>query len=234
MNIATTIGYDATGANVGHLPRGQHAAYVTGSGSVPWSAAQLAADPGVIQIDQAPVDTPVNELADVLDIERGAATLEDLVTWVRAALANFHDGARPGQRSPAVYCSRKGTFGVSAVVKTLNAAKLTGIGLWIADWNNNVSQATTEVGSSVPGSGNPYPVIGRQYRNAGSFDVSIFSVPWLTARSVKHDRPQAPPGQWLDPSAFTWGSAVVVGNGLDGKLHSFRFNPTSGGWDRLG
>lgn len=231
MSIATIAGYDATGANVTHLPSGQHAGYVTGSGSVPWSAAQLGADPGVIRIDQSPVNTALDELADVLDVENGAATIADVVPWCRAALANFHAGARPGQRSPAVYCSRKGTFSVTNVVNALTAAKVTGIGLWIADWNNDLAQATREVSDSVPGLANPYPVIGRQWQNAGTFDRNVFSVPWLTARSVKLDRPDPPPGQWLDKTAWTWADVVTLGTGLDGKIHAFRF--VAGHWVKV-
>ena len=35
-------------------------------------------------------------------------------------------------------------------------------------------------------------------------------------------KPPVPPGQWLNPSEWTWKDAYVTGVGLDGALHLFR------------
>src|SRR5260370_22686352 len=103
MTIATVPVYDATHANIFHLPHGQAAGYSTGSGGVPWTRGDWVAHPGAVQIDQSPVNTSLDELADVLDVETGAATVADVPGWAEAAAANFFTGARPGQRHPAIY-----------------------------------------------------------------------------------------------------------------------------------
>ncbi len=177
MTIATVTVCDATRANIGHLPHGQAAGYATGSGDVPWTAADWAAHPGAVRIDQAPVNTPLNELCDVLDVERGAATLADCAPWCEAATANVAAGKRPGQRHPAIYMS------LSMVTPVVNALIAGGIsegpGLWIAHWGITAGEARTVVQIA----GGPFPVIGVQYRNAGLYDVSVFSRPWLDAVS---------------------------------------------------
>lgn len=223
MTIATQIVFDATGSNVSHLPPGTAAGYTTGSGGIPWSAAEWAAHPGAVRIDQdAAASDPT---ADVLDVEAGAATVAECPGWAKRALADYHGARRAGQRSPAIYVSRSS---VTNVVNALIAGGVTsGVGLWVADWNNNQAAATAE----VAGASGPFPIVGRQFRNAGAYDVSVFSVPWLT--TVSAGKPDAPPGQWTDPKAWTWKSAILVGVGLDDKSHSFRFDPAIGDWGRL-
>ena len=41
---------------------------------------------------------------------------------------------------------------------------------------------------------------------------------------------EAPPGQWDDPVTWTWADCVLIGKGLDGKLHVFSFDPETGTW----
>jgi hypothetical protein len=191
MTIATVPVYDATHAGIASLPPGQAAGYSTGSGIVPWTAADWAAHPGAVRIDQSPVNTALDELCDVLDVERGAATTGDCPSWCEAAAANFAAGKRPGQRHPAIYMSLDS---VTAVVNALIAAGITeGPGLWIANWN------LTEAGARivVQLAGGPFPVIGVQYGNRGSYDVSVFSVPWLQAVSGG-GAPPAPPANWTE------------------------------------
>jgi len=175
--IATRPGYDATGANLAHVPSDGvlRALYVTGSGGVPASAAQLAANPHCLRIDQSPVNTAIDETADVLDYESGAAGAGQLAPWAKAALANYHSAKRPGQRLPAIYMSRSN---VTAVVNALIAGGVkSGVGLWVADWNYNPSEAAAEVSAAT----GPFPVIGRQYSNKGGgglYDLDVFSTPW--------------------------------------------------------
>ncbi len=176
MNAATVEGYDATGVNVEYLPVGQVAGYVTGTGGVPWTSAQWAAHPGAVRIDQSPVNTPADETADVLDYESGAAALADLAPWAKAALANFRNGTRPGQRSPAIYASASN---ITAVVNTLIAGGITsGIGLGVADYSVSEAEATLAVANAS----GPFPVVWYQYSDqggGGTYDLGIFSVPWL-------------------------------------------------------
>jgi hypothetical protein len=186
MAQLTTV-YDCMGSNLGNfnVPAGVlMAAYVTGSAGVPWSAAQLGAHPGAVLIDQSPIDTPADELADVIDMEHEAATLEDLAPWVHAARLNYDLGARPGQRKPTVYMSRSN---VTPVVNTLIAAGIVdGVYLWVAE-GMTAKQATSELN----GAGGPFPIVGIQYQFNELYDVSLFSTQWLDTVSIK--APAAPP-----------------------------------------
>jgi hypothetical protein len=226
VTVSVVQGYDATHSDISSLPRGQAAGYVTGMDGIMWTEEDWAAHPRAVRIDQSPVNTSLDETADVLDYENGAATISDIADWAKAAFANYHAAARPGQRSPAIYMS---AGNVTAVANALTAAKITGVGLWIASWTGNQSAAIAQVAS---GSG-PYPVIGVQYEDAGAYDVDIFSVPWLTTVSAvpsPHAKAQVPPGQWNDPFAWTWAQVSVLGTGEDGKNHMFSLNTASGTW----
>jgi hypothetical protein len=175
MTIATTTVCDAIRANVSHLPKGRAAGYSTGSGAVPWGAGEWKAHPGAVRICQDPGATDTT--ADVLDVEAGAATIGVAARWAEAAAANVAAGKRPGQRHPAIYMS------LSMVTPVVNALVhggiAEGVGLWVANWNLTEAEAAALVAHA----GGPFPVIGVQYRNAGTYDVSVFSRPWLDAVS---------------------------------------------------
>ena len=183
MTIATVTVCDAIRANVCHLPKGMAAGYTTGSGVVPWGAAEWKAHPGAVRICQDPGAT--DETADVLDVEQGAATIGVAARWAEAAAANVAAGKRPGQRHPAVYMSLSM---VTPVVNALIAGGIhSGVSLWVANWNLTEAEAA----ALVQHAGGPFPVVGVQYRNAGTYDVSVFSREWLGA--VSGDRPE---GKW--------------------------------------
>jgi hypothetical protein len=173
MTITVVTVCDAIHANVSHLPKGMAAGYTTGHGPVPWTAADWKAHPGAVRICQDPGAT--DETADVLDVEQGAATIGGVARWAEAAAANVAAGKRPGQRHPAIYTSLSS---VTPVVNALVAGGIhEGVGLWVANWNLNAAEATALVAHAA----GPFPVIGVQYRNAGTYDVSQFSKDWLTA-----------------------------------------------------
>ena len=191
MTIATTTVCDATHANISHLPKGAAAGYTTGHGGVPWTAADWKAHPGAVRICQDP--SASDTTADVLDVEAGAATVRVAAAWAESAAAHVNAGTRPGQRHPAVYMSLSS---VTPVVNALVAGGIhSGIGLWIANWNLTEAEAT----ALVVHAGGPWPVIGVQYRNAGAYDVSVFSRLWLAA--VSGDPVPRPPagfhGEWV-------------------------------------
>jgi hypothetical protein len=190
MTIATTTVCDAIRANIGHLPKGQAAGYSTGTGIVPWGPADWKAHPGAVRICQDPGATDTT--ADVLDVEAGAATVGVAARWAEAAAANFAAGKRPGQRHPAVYMS------LSSVTPVVNALVhggiREGVGLWVANWNLTEAEAAVLVAHA----GGPFPIIGVQYRNAGTYDVSTFSRPWLAAVSGDPAaRPAGFHGEWV-------------------------------------
>jgi len=205
MSVETVPVYDAIRTLVSSLPHGQAAGYATGSGSIPWGAAEWAAHPGAIRIDQSP--DAHDKTADILDVETGAATVADCVPWVRAAAANFAAKTRPGQRHPAIYVNLSN---LTPVVSSLAAAKITGVSLWIANWNLTQPQAQSMVNLAS----GPYPVIGVQYHNAGLYDVSVFSKPWLDAVSG----PAVPPPP-ADPPPPPHPGLVYVALGKVPVLH---------------
>lgn len=175
MTIATVTVCDAIRVNAGHLPPGRAAGYTTGSGDVPWGASDWAAHPGAVRIDQDPAAS--DKTADVLDVESGAATIADCAPWCEAAAASVAAARRPGQRHPAVYCSESN---VTAVVNALVTAGIkSGPSLWVANWDLTQAQAA----AMVEAAGGPFPVIGVQYGNRGTYDVSVFSAAWLAAVS---------------------------------------------------
>jgi len=222
MTIQSVPGYDATHENIGHLPKGQAAGYITGSPKVQWADADWAGHPGAVRIDQSPVITAADVRCDMVDLENGAVTLAELAEVVRDAQQAYKTGLRPGQRWPGVYCSRAM---VTPAVNSLAAGGVLSCPLGVADWNNNVSMARAEIEQAS----GPYPIVWRQYANDGTYDSGVFSVPWLV--EVSAARPPAPPGQWLDPHAWTWKSAVQSGVGMDGQYHAFHL--TGGTWEKI-
>ena len=189
MPVNTVTVCDAIHANIGHLPKGQAAGYSTGSGDVPWTAADWKAHAGAVRIDQDPAAS--DPTADILDVESGAATIADVAPWAEAAAAAYATGKRPGQRHPAIYMSLSN---VTPVANALVAAGITsGPGLWVANWNLTAAEATALVVSG----GGPFPIIGVQYRNAGTYDVSVFSASWLS--DVSGDPPAHPAPEPAQP-----------------------------------
>jgi hypothetical protein len=223
--MTTVQVFDATHDNVSHLPAGRAAGYSTGTGThIKWTAADWAAHPGAVRIDQDPAAS--DPTADVLDVEAGAATPASAPGWAMRAAADYARAARPGQRRPAIYMSRSQ---VTAVCNALAAGGVTsGVGLWVADWNKTRAQAEAEVAAAS----GPYPVIGVQYANSGLYDVSVFSEAWLKETSVTHPAaPPVPPGPWNDPDAWNWTDVAIVGVGLDGRFHLFHLE--GGTWVKI-
>jgi hypothetical protein len=203
--MSTTVVLDCTGSNLGKfaLPAGALlAGYDTGSSGIAWTKAQYAAHPGTVRIDQ---DAGASDYtADILDVERGAATPAECAHWYQQALARYHGGARPGQRHPGIYVSASG---VTAVANALIAGGFQfGPGLWVANWNLSDPQAIAEVAAAA----GPFPVIGVQWRDAGLFDVSVFSTAWLAAVSgtVAAPPPVVPPVAHQYPVPASTGVSV--------------------------
>lgn len=186
--MSIVLGYDVTHQFIDKAPKGQLAGYVTGSPDIMWTAADWAAHPGAVRIDQSPVNTALDESADVLDVEKGAATFADCAPWAKAALANFACAARQGQRRPAIYMSASN---VTNVANALVAGGVTsGVGLWVADWNLTQAQAVQDV---LTASG-PFPVVAVQFTDSpGFYDVDVFSGAWLADQSHPDNWTYGPP-----------------------------------------
>lgn len=171
--MTVSLVYDAIGANVHLLPPGARwvAGYTTGSGGVPWSAAQFGQHPGAIRICQDPQLT--DDTADMADIEPLAGEYSAIAGWYRRAQAARAAGKRPGQRPPGFYASASN---IPAVRDHLIAGGIThGPALWIAHWN--VGEAAADAALTEAG---PFPVAGFQFTNLGSYDVSVFDDRYLT------------------------------------------------------
>lgn len=231
--MSLVVVYDVTAANYGSAPKGvQLALYGTGTSKVAATAAMLKDNPNAVIIDQTPSATAYDDTADVDDYESGAVTLAELAPRAKARIAAYKSAKRVGQRMPLVYASKSNLTPVAnALVK---GGVISGVGLWVADWNLTQAEATAEVTAAS----GPFPVIGVQFKNAGPYDISIFSATWLAARSAiaKPAPPKAtaPPGQWLNPGQWSWkGTPIITGTGLDNQEHAFAFNPDANNWSRI-
>ena len=155
-----TIAYDVTAANYARVPSGQRCGYTTGSPDIAWTLAMWQANPGAVRICQDAAASDAT--ADVLDVEKGAATPGECAGWVKRALASFAANTRPGQRRPAIYCSASA---VTSVVNALNAGGvISGVGLWVASWGIGEPAAAGDVLKAA----GPFPVITEIGMSAGS------------------------------------------------------------------
>jgi putative peptidoglycan binding protein len=179
--IATALVYDAINGAAATIPAGQRAAgYTTGSSGIAWTAASWAAHPGAVRIDQ---DASARDhTADVLDVESQAATPAECPAWIKAARASFSDSTRPGQREPAIYCNQST---LTPVVNALIAGGVTDAPIWLA--RPGIPQVTAH--DQVASASGSFPIIGVQYHWGSSYDISVFSLPWLTAVSGSPAQP---------------------------------------------
>lgn len=165
------VGNDAIHANIGHLPPGQAAGYDTGTPGIRWTANDWITHPGAVRIDQ---DGGSDPAADVLDVERGAATPPDCPDWARRAIRDFEAAARPGQRQPAIYASASS---ITPVVNALIAGGVSsGVGLWVANWSLSSAQAFADVLDAA----GPFPIVAVQWRSLQFYDEDVFSGAWLS------------------------------------------------------
>src|SRR5690242_9680315 len=142
--------HDAIHANVGQLPPGQAAGYTTGTSDIRWTSADWAAHPGAVRIDQD--FAALDPSADVLDVERGAATFADCPVWSKRAIEDFNAAVRPGQRRPAIYFSASSVHDV--VNALVNGGVNSGVGLFVASWGIGESAAMAEVEAAS----GPFPI----------------------------------------------------------------------------
>lgn len=185
MEVTTVIDCKSSNLSVTMAPEpGLMAGYGTGTPDVQWTAAQIAAHPGMVLFDQSPLNTSTDETLDVFDVENMAGTLGDIPGWLIGARANFTAGQRPGQRWPALYMSRST---LTPAANVLEAAGITGnVPIWLAE--PMPEQAAIDTVNQASG---PWPIIGVQYLFAGPFDVSVVSASWLA--NVSGRRPPTPP-----------------------------------------
>ena len=229
MTAAVLDGADATSGGLAQIPPGFVVGlYVTGTGGVPATAAQLAAYPGAVRYAQWP-DLAVDEAvhADVLDVETNAATAADCAPWAASAQASYAAAVRPGQRHPAIYC---GDGGQTAYVNAMVAAGITsGVGLILVNWDLTRDQAVAVVqaNAALPAAGNPFPVVGVQYGEGGggAYDLDIYLASWVNTVSGGGGTPQITAGATgpavarMQGLLNDWGAAPqLVTDGVFGPL----------------
>lgn len=185
----TTV-WDCEGATLASLtipPGVLMAGYITGSGPVPWTAAQFAAHPTAIRIDQSPVDTPFDETADMIDVEPQAGTVPGVPEWVHGAWTSYRTGQRPGQRTPTVYVFQSE---LTPVANTLDAAGITsGVNFYLSE-----PMPEHAAMSLLENAGGPFPLVGVQYEFNDNYDVSLVSTGWLNNVSANAPAPAPKPG----------------------------------------
>lgn len=216
MTGGYVVGYDAIRVNAGSMPRGAqiYAGYSTGWGDVPWTEelfAQYATALGpCLHYDQDPAASDAT--ADVLDVERGAATIADASWWAKRALSDFKSGRRPGQRTPAIYMSASN---VTPVVNELISGGVTsGVGLVVANWSISEAQAVHDVLAAA----GPFPIVGVQWADPGPYDIDILSRDWLLHQSGKPaphpdpPKPTPPPAPAPKPAPPQDWTEIMIAN----------------------
>lgn len=189
--MSVTFARDVTSLFYSEVPKDRLlCGYDTGSSTVRWTHAMWLAHPDAVHIDQDSGGTSYT--SDVLDVESGAVPVGSplIAKWAVRAAGNFDAATRPGQRKPLIYCSLSNvTANVNAL---LRAGVKSGVGLWIAEWNNNTS---ADIAALEAASG-PFPVAGFQYTDNGDWDSDLFSSAWLADRSGQPKPPSPVPGDW--------------------------------------
>jgi hypothetical protein len=220
--VTTVTMIDATGASAHNIPQAPKVAgYVTGSGIVPWSAADWALFPhsGHVRIDQdAGASDPLG--SDVLDVEYQAATVAEVPGWVKTRIAH-------GITWSTIY----GTDSTLAACRAaLDAAGPHGwyaghVDCWLADWNLSQAQAAALVGTLVHGlscravqwaspSSNPATIVPGSHLTLAqaNVDLSVAAESWHPAPST----PKPPP----PPPAQTAYMVVRLPDGATSKMLS--------------
>jgi hypothetical protein len=151
--VTPVLMVDTIHANVHNVPANTEkvAGYVSGTPDIRWVAADWDRFSHVkVRINQSPSAGALE--GDVLDSEAGAWTIQEIVTAVEARnRAKLHT---------TVYISASS---VTPLVNALANAKLTGVSLWVADWNLSLAEASAKLTNT-----GPYPVVAYQWASPSS------------------------------------------------------------------
>ncbi len=197
----TEVMIDAVRVNAHNIPRRMPkvAGYVTGTGSVPWTATQWGYFPraGHVRIDQSPTLAKFSAgHADVADVEFLAGTIASFIHAVRARIA-------AGVQWSTIY----GTDAtLAAAAAELQAAGPHGwyyghVDCWLADWNLDKAQAAALTGRKVHG---------------------------LHCRAVQWASPTSNPGTIVPDGTLTLAQAQVDLSVAEDAWHPAPTSPVSG------
>jgi hypothetical protein len=221
---ATETMIDAIRTSAHNIPPGtpKVAGYVTGSGVVPWTAAEWALFPhaGHVRIDQSP------SLAEFARGNAAVADIEGMAGTVTAFVPAVHARIAAGAQWSTIY----GTDGtIAAVAVELEKSGSHGwyyghVDCWLADWNLNEHQAAALAGTQVHGltcravqwaspSSNPGTLVPGSHLTlaAAGVDLSVAEAAWHAPATAPAPAPPPAPAD-LD--------GVIVWKDRTGALHS--------------
>ena len=180
MTHSYAIMLDAIGGDADNIPATtpKVAGYVTGTGDVPWTAADWARFPqaGHVRIDQSPTLTVWATSADVADMETGAATEGTVVAQGLVRQAK-------GWWSFA-YVSQ---VNLASLQDAARAAGLTRLQYWVANWNLDEAEAAAQLGGDIVAvqwaspTSNPDTIVpgGTQTLADANIDISVTIPSWF-------------------------------------------------------
>jgi len=147
MTIPKVTLLDTVGTTSQHIPTGTPyvGGYVTGSGAVPWSAADWARFPNSrhVRIDQSPSANPDPHSYDVMDMETFALTADEVA-------ANHKRRIDAGIEWSTVYATRSNLALATAAIKGLGGNYWYGhVNYGLADWNLDEEEAAALIGTLV-------------------------------------------------------------------------------------
>lgn len=190
MSIPKAVMLDTIGTCAANIPASTPyvGGYVTGSGAVPWSAAEWSMHPHArhVRIDQhASQSIPVNGW-DALDMETNALTASEVAQKVKARV----DAEIVWT---TVYATRSNLALCTAAIKGLGEHYFTGhVNYWLADWNLDEEEAAALIGTFVSDvsvvavqwaspTSNPNTVVpgGSHVLSQANLDISVVNANWI-------------------------------------------------------
>ena len=180
MTHSYAIMLDAIGGDADNIPATtpKVAGYVTGTGDVPWTAADWARFPqaGHVRIDQSPTLTAWATSADVADMETGAATEG---TVIAQGLVRQDKGWWS-----FAYVSQAN---LASLADAAHAAGLTRLQYWVANWNLDEAEAAAQLGGDIVAvqwaspTSNPDTIVpgGTQTLADANIDISVTIPSWF-------------------------------------------------------
>lgn len=222
---------DAEGVNSGHIPMTTPfvGAYVSGTGGVPWNAAELSRFPAArtVRIYQGAGTYPGVSGYDFMDVETHAVTPAQCAS-------EFGKRCIAGIEYTGIYATRDNLTACVAAIEALPANEKAGfVYAWLADWNLSEVSANALLGTNISGavivavqwaspSSNPHTLVpgtedtlSQLNIDLSVIDADAFPFP------VKTPPPPPPPGVTM--------SGLVVWESINAPFQSREVTSTDNG-----
>lgn len=230
MTVETAVMLDTIGMDAGNIPKTTRyvGAYVSGTGSVPWSGSSLKLFPDsrIIRIAQDAAVLSFPAEYDELDVENGTMTPTQAASAIRARVES-------GFQWTTVYATS------NVLAKVAEAVRALGDDVWnghvdciLANWDLDEAEAAALIGTRVQGmtcrgvqwaspSSNPDTLCPGSDKTLKQLnvDISVVDASWVP--SVRTVATTA-------PVATVTSSGIVVYGGGDGPLTSRSVTSTDG------